>query len=349
MLQRIVLCSLLLLLALLAPPIAAACGVVGPGAAGGERVLIHHDGTTEQIFLELDMSGGGSEAAWVFPVPVAAEVQVSDEAIFTELSTLADPQPVFRFWLVPIAVLPLALALAIRFAARGKPALIVLLACLLLTGCGAVNVLQQQTLGPLEVTSLQADNAADLAQWLSQHGYAAPPNLESVVEPYIAEGWSYLVARLRPELGSGMLNGRLTPLRISFPSSDIIYPMRATALNDAAQKLEIYVLAEQRVNKQGRYGAEELLIARPVAPADVTPDGVLAPLLDRPYYLTGFAEQITTPRTINGDYRFLPTEPGQPFARPRYVEWDVALIVLILAGLTLVASLNLGNSKRSTS
>jgi hypothetical protein len=86
---RIILTSLVLVLTLVAPPIAAACGVVGPGAAGGERVLIRHDGTTQEIFLELDMAGGGDEAAWIFPVPVPAQIELSDPAIFNELADLA--------------------------------------------------------------------------------------------------------------------------------------------------------------------------------------------------------------------------------------------------------------------
>jgi hypothetical protein len=331
----------MLLVTLVAPPIAAACGVVGPGAAGGERILIHHDGTTQEIFLELDMSGGGDEAAWIFPVPVPAQIELSDPAVFDELTRLAEPTWSFRFWLVPLAVLPLAITLLLRFRARSTPALVVLFACLILSGCGAVTVVQQQTLGPLEVTSLQADDAEDLALWLDENGYAAPPNLATVVQPYISESWSYLVARLRPGNQGGSLNGRLTPLRISFPSSTIIYPMRATAFNTAAQEIEIYVLAEQRVVKQGSYGEEELLVARPIATTDIVPGGAIAPLIDRPYYLTGFGETITNPQNINGDYRFSPTDPGQPFARPRYTELDLAFIVAALALTTFMITLSI--------
>jgi hypothetical protein len=117
--------------------------------------------------------------------------------------------------------------------------------------------------------------------------------------------------------------------------------MRATAFNTSSQEIEIYVLAEQRVLKQGSYGEEEPIIARPVLHSDVTPEGALATLIDRPYYLTGFAETISNPQNITGDYHFTPTDPGQPFARPRYTELDLAFIMAVLALTTFMTTLSI--------
>ena len=81
--------------------------------------------------------------------------------------------------------------------------------------------------------------------------YNQAEGLAPVIQPYVEQGWYYIAVRLRPGQGD-TLTGRLDPLWGTFPSEQIIYPMRVMHLAELPHSasflpLILYVLADHRV------------------------------------------------------------------------------------------------------
>jgi hypothetical protein len=80
---------------LAAPAWACGCGAYLPNRAGAsvstERALIAWDGTAEDIVMAFSVSASSERAAWVMPVPSAAEFSLGDPEAFDELVRLTAP------------------------------------------------------------------------------------------------------------------------------------------------------------------------------------------------------------------------------------------------------------------
>ncbi|MDQ3249042.1 MAG: DUF2330 domain-containing protein, partial [Chloroflexota bacterium] len=131
-----------------------ACGIYipreGEGSVVQERALIRWLDGTQDIVLEMSVTGAAKEAAWILPVPAPATLQLGDAAIFDVLQELTKPE-------IKEQVV------------RGDGAV----GGTAPTGKG-VSVLNRQTLGPFDVSSLTATDADALAQWLDENGYIFP-------------------------------------------------------------------------------------------------------------------------------------------------------------------------------
>src|SRR5688572_18062908 len=279
--------ALVAALALFAAPVAACgCGIYipqeGDVRVGQERALILWEAGQEDIVLELGVEGSSAEAAWIFPVPSPATAQLGDARIFETLQELTKPWPKKVYDFFP------------DFSLRGG------------VGAGApgVSVLNRQTLGPFDVSSLAASDANALSAWLAMNGYTFPAGLSSVLEPYVAQNWYYVAARLSPGTNGEELTGRLDPLWVTFASDKIVYPMRATALATGDLSVFLYVLADHRVDKQTAFGSSQITFADWVEPASLSPDSPLAPFVMRKLFLTKFEERIFDPAQVDDDYMF---------------------------------------------
>jgi hypothetical protein len=127
------------------PAWACGCGAYIPDRAGAtvtdERALIAWDGDTEHILMSFNVTGSSDKAAWVMPVPSAAEVSLGDPEAFGELARLTAPRVEYRdSWWPTFSWLSADEPLD---AAAAPP------------GAG-VNVLGRQRIGPFDVTRLNA-------------------------------------------------------------------------------------------------------------------------------------------------------------------------------------------------
>ena len=95
-----------------APAWACGCGAYIPDRAGAsvvdERAMVAWDGKTQDILMSFNVSGRSDRAAWVMPVPSAAEVSLGDTEVFDELGRLTAPRVEYRdswwptfTWLLP--------------------------------------------------------------------------------------------------------------------------------------------------------------------------------------------------------------------------------------------------------
>lgn len=335
-LQLILISGLLLMVLFAAAPAeACGCGVYlpreGEGSVIQERALVRWDGQTEDIVMALGVQGESAEAAWIMPVPSEATVKLGEAKLFDTLQELTKPRVEQRYGLLP----PMMLGggAAPEGAVGGAP---------------PVLLLKQQTLGPFEISTLAATDAAALSNWLADNDYNFPDGLADVLQPYVEQNWFYIVARLTSKAAGEKLTGELDPLWITFQSDEIVYPMRATALATGVLPVFVYVLAEHRVEKAQSFGDQHIPFADWVEPASLPADSPLQPFVDRKLFLTKFEERIWNPQAVSDDYVFTFTPQDEVYhdVKIEYV-YDIGGVPIILlalgacclAGLVLLAGL----------
>jgi hypothetical protein len=274
-------------LALVRPSWACGCGALITRTGSGvdvaeETSIVHYDGRQEEIVMRLSVRSRAEDAAWLMPTPARARVRLGERVWFDQLDRLTEPAVVrHRRWLPRLDHRSYPGAAAPR-------------------GSG-VGVLARQRLGPFEVTTLSAGDSGALAAWLSGHGYRLPGRLAEALKPYVAQRWTYTAIKLAPE--RGRLSGELDPLRIAFPATAPVYPIRLSRLATAPQAVHLYVLAPHRVRVSGLSGAGlATTYAGRVAPVKVASPG-LRTMLGGGAFLTELVRQGIPPSAFTGDLR----------------------------------------------
>ena len=237
-----------LLVALLAPE-AAACGGFfcnreAPVDQSGETIVfgVDAEAKTVEMHVQVEYMGPSESFAWVIPVQGEPDVFLSHSALFSELPA-ALPQ-IYR-----IDGDDSACSLSTASSASGGTA----------TGGGSgtgtgtgtggppddpgVEVLDNQLVGAYDVTTLAADDAGVLVDWLQDNGYDVPDALEDVLVPYIAGDMNFLALKMR----SGASEGKLSPLGLRYEGTTPAIPIELTSLAASPDMpLFVYVFGEAR-------------------------------------------------------------------------------------------------------
>jgi hypothetical protein len=310
-----------LLLAWALPSGVLACGMPLSARIPAEQALIVFANGREEIITSVQLKSDGPGAAVIFPVPGVPDVSViGDQDVFGYLAEVTRPQERVEeriFWRERDNP---------ELAAGGAP--------------GGVNVLGRAIIGGYDVAQLAADDANALQTWLDDNGYSAPNGAEPILRAYIDEGWKFVAVKLAPNQTA---DGALTPLRMAFASTEIVYPMRLGALSDQPLDVLLYVLTEHRVELPGL----ETLYAGAVAQLDRPPPAGLAPLFRAPF-LTKLRNTAVAPASLSSDFVARPAAADTPFravsVRIVYVSgWSrMALPILGVALVLLTSSIALG-------
>lgn len=261
--------------------------------------------------MGLGVEGASEEAALFLPVPSRATVKLGHSEIFDELEELTRPRTTY-------SLLPASSCGGVGGEGGGG-------------GPAPVEVLERQSLGPFDVSTLAASDADALGDWLEENGYELPKGLAEVVEPYVEQGWYYVAARLRPGAASDKLGGKLDPLHVTFASDKIVYPMRVTSLAElpstgapvgsiferVPMPLTLYVLVDHRVEEPPGFegwvdraigsavgGDPATKFADWVEPRSLEEGSALTQLIPRRYFLTKFGLEIYNPHNIKDDFVF---------------------------------------------
>ncbi len=206
------------------PAAACACGVApaprSDVAVGEERAIVSWRGGVEQIDLQLTVLSTDSEAGLIVPTPSPATVSLGDRADFAAIERVTTPRRVeeYDWW---------------SFRAAGDGA----------SGGAPPEVLDVVQLGPLEATTLAAADTAGLQAWLVDNDYALSPEVTALLGDYIDRGWSFVALELT---GDAPLDGVLDPLRFTFESDRLVYPLVLSRAATSPQTLRLFVFADHR-------------------------------------------------------------------------------------------------------
>lgn len=316
------------------PSWACGCGAaVGDIDVHGESTVVHFSGGVQTVVLRLDAHSAQSAAALLLPTPAPAEVALGEAAVFDDLERLSEPRVEYvdEWW------------------PRWNAGL----------SSGAVPdgvaVLDRVELGPFDAATLAAGDAAALHGWLEDNGFDLPADLAEALRPYVEEGWYYVAVRLDAE--EAALSGALAPVEVAFPATELVYPMRLTALSEHGQYARLYLLADHRMERADEVPVRsEVRFAGPVSAADVEsarlrdligPDGA---------FLTTLDHDIRKPSALTGDFVFEPAAGDTPYQEVVRVARTVRVLgfaagpfVTVLGVLVLLAAAALvaGRARRA--
>ncbi|MFI5706764.1 DUF2330 domain-containing protein [Kribbella sp. NPDC051620] len=309
------------------PAWACACGGYLPDAESrarvfGENALVRYDGGQEEIVLSMSVQGQSKKAAWIMPVPAAAKVELGDNDLFYRLQSITRPKVVTRKTYWPFRDLGI-------MGSRGD-------------GAGAqapgsrVDVRQQMQLGPFQIARLSGSSGTAVTAWLRTNGYAAPASLAANLTPYLTEKWEIVAVKLAPKDDGTRMTGSTPPLRLTFTSPRIVYPMRLSKGATTAQTVTVYVAAPYRVDASTLPDPDvkpELLYAGRVADED-------APQLASPTtFLTAYSVTYREPSRITADFAFTQAANDDGFERVTYVTENHGLwstLAVVFGGLLLI-------------
>ncbi len=186
-----------------------------------QKAIILYENNREDLILAVKYEGNADEFAWVIPVPNYPDIDVSDPDLFWELSQITTEDLPVRIGCARFIPLPLG---------------------------PAVEVLERTIIGPYDVAILSAQDPTALVDWLNSNGYSFPEEGEKILDDYITKEWYFVATRINTgEEATGLAAGTIEPLKLSFESDEIIYPLRITSLSSKASEVLLYVFANQKV------------------------------------------------------------------------------------------------------
>lgn len=80
-----------------------------------------------------------------------------------------------------------------------------------------VMVLQRGTTASYAYEVVGGDTGTGVVAWLEQAGYSLPDDYAAAIEPYVADGYYFLAAKIKP----GVADGALPPLEVHLPASEV--------------------------------------------------------------------------------------------------------------------------------
>ncbi|MFE0647370.1 DUF2330 domain-containing protein [Streptomyces sp. NPDC059534] len=299
---------------LVAPAYACGCGAMIPSRSerigvDREESAVRWDGRTETVVMRFNVHGNARRAAWIMPVPGRAEVTLGEPALFEALESLTEPEERDRYHFWPReGDWPFDNPWGDGAAGAAPPG----------TGSG-VGVVGRERLGPFDVARLTATDPEALGDWLHANGFELPERLPGALRPYVDRKWEYVAVRLAPLEKGASLDGKLTPLRISFASAELVYPMRLSRLAQTPQTLGLYILADHRMEPRSPIGGD-----RPEITFSGRIDGdesfALAGLTGgTPVHLTALEQSFPHPERIDDDHH-LRTVADTPYRRVVYTD-----------------------------
>ncbi len=312
------------LAAIVLGPTSYACACGAFVAPSGERVtmnhevaLVHWDGTTETILMQLALDASTSNVALVVPTPAPATVTAGDKATFVELDSLTAPQVQQReHWKLGRIYGELSQA------ASARPP----------------SVINQVQLGPLQATTLAGGDLAGLQKWLVDNGYSIRPEVTDALGPYVKDGWSFVAMRLT---SSDPIVGGLNPVQMTFPSSRLVYPMRLSVAAPSPQEVTVYTLSDHRQQRTDADAAGQAGQTSTVEFAGNVSTAVHDPLLreltgNHGGYLTKILVNIPKPSQISSDFTFGNAPNDDAYRQVVYQDHDVVIPIELLVFVALV-------------
>lgn len=271
-----------------------------PAEIPSQSALIVYDGKVQTLAIETRFVAEGKDFAWVVPLPAVPEIEPGTPGMFASLRAMFLPD------LITSRNTPVALALVLLMllvlgiwgtllGAGSRWRIILYLAALvaflgfgfLLPALGSargidprseVSVLDRKIVGEFETTTLRSSDDASLVVWLSEHGFALPPEARDVVRGYTADGWVFVAVKLRREFQEADLTAP-TPLVFRFPTRSCVYPMRLTGAKATVPlDVELYVFADKAASAPGFASirhSEMVLASDPQVQSDVKPSAIV--------------------------------------------------------------------------
>lgn len=175
-----------------------------------QKAVIWHDGKTETLILSITFKGDTDEFAWIIPVPAKPEVDAGVDELFTGLAQLTN-----------ISYNDVGSFGAVNLAPGG------------ISEKSTVSVIETKKVDIYDIAVLTAEDTTDLREWLEENDYEYPENKEHLLKSYVNKNWYFVAAKVNAEslgVAQGLKTGHATPLKITFDSEKIVYPLKISGM-----------------------------------------------------------------------------------------------------------------------
>jgi len=241
-----------------------------PGIRAQRAVVAFKDGV-ETLIVQSDIEGEDTSYGWLLPLP--AEPTSIEPCQRNSLNALggslepeiADTPWAFLSFSIFLALVVIAFCIArlyleshssvwIPAAGLTLTAVVIFVLVTLLLPIelgvahelsGGINVLQTVKAGVYDVAVIQGETGEAVGNWLTSNGFASPPSASAIIDDYVADNWCFLAAKVSPD-ASGMSTHH--PLKVTFPASEAVYPLRLTGSDGDPIQLDLYVIGERRAS-----------------------------------------------------------------------------------------------------
>lgn len=208
------------------PAYACGCGgVVGPAdssiAASSEQAIISWTGEKETIELTFDIDSDTTSAGLIVPTPGPATISAGDLRTFDLIEGVIQPEVIVEkdWWGIDY------------FAPDPVPIV--------------ADTTPRVSLGPIETSTILASDAVALQAWLTLNGYGVTDAMSSAIKTYAEYGWAFTLISLKSE---DVIDGHIDPIRLTFDTKRLVYPMRLARSEPGPQNVRLYVFDDHRVD-----------------------------------------------------------------------------------------------------
>jgi MYXO-CTERM domain-containing protein len=204
-------------------------------------VVMMRDGMRTVLSIQNNYQGPPEGFALVIPVPSVLQkqqVQTLSNDVFKHVDTLGAPRLVEYWETDPCQPWE-------ERSAGGQPTADAADAGV---ADGSVTVEAQFKVGEYDIVILSANDSSGLESWLIKNDYNIPAGAKDVLDPYVAAGTKFFVAKVDPTLVV-FKDGQaaLSPLRFYYDAAELSLPVRLGLLNSrGTQDLIVSILAPSR-------------------------------------------------------------------------------------------------------
>lgn len=229
-----------------------------------QRAIVAWQEGTETLVISSTLDSAAQRLGWIVPVPNApTEMKKVSPGAFKTLSFCLQPhvthdlsRDVFAVALaavIGVALLGTMLLNSERLASVVLLTLVVLFFLGMLmpaysgstAGASSVQVDRTARVGAYDISVLRVQQPADLNAWLSGNGFAElPQSALPVVKDYAQANWVFVAMKLARQEGGVSAPH---PIKLVFPSPEIVYPLKLTGLPGGSTFFELFVVADTRV------------------------------------------------------------------------------------------------------
>lgn len=203
-----------------------------------QKAILVYDAGQEDMVLQVKYEGPLDEFGWLIPVPSRPTVKKDSMKCFYELSQYTQrhfpgeaPPPGKAHEDFGMATLSAGVA--------PEP---------------PVKVVEIKTVGAYEIAVLSTRDSGALTQWLQTNQYYFPPDKTDVLNSYVKQQWYFVAVKInlghslfgvRFSTASQLASGELTPLQISFATSQCVFPLKISSVNGRPSEVQVYVLSPE--------------------------------------------------------------------------------------------------------
>ena len=197
----------------------------------GHRMIMSISMAQSTLYDQIEYTGSPESFAWVLPTRGKVDVGLSSDLIFNQLG-----------FDTTVRVLPPPLNCPSYNCgyAEDDDAQSTATGSAPNDAGGGVTVIAQEVVGPYETVQLESSSPTALQDWLADHGFNVPADIQPIVASYVAEKFNFLAMKLVP----GEAVTAITPVRVTTQGANVALPLRMVAAGTGAKTaMTLWVIA----------------------------------------------------------------------------------------------------------